>query len=211
MKLVIFGAGGRTGRLLVQKALAAGHQVTAALRHPETFSLELAGLRILRCDIFDAESVAHALHGQDCALVAVAPPSATGPTSIFSKGVNNILRAARETSFRRIIVLGSCGVDKEVDSPWYLRLLGSFVVQPLLFSLYVDTARMEGMLEMSNCDWTVLRPPLLTNRPGTGAYRVGIRQHLARMISIPRADVAEAMLRMISDTTTYRAWVEIAT
>ncbi len=210
MNLVIFGAGGRTGRLLVQQALDAGHHVTAALRRPEALALQAPRLKRLRCDLFDATSVAQAVAGQDCALVAVAPTPATGPTSIFSSGIANILHGAPPATLQRIIVLGSSGIDKGTSCPWYLRLLGSLIVQPLLFGLYVDTARMESMLEMSTCNWTVLRPPLLTDKPGTGKYRVGVRQHLPNIVSIPRADVAHAMLRMIPDASTYRAWVEVA-
>ena len=80
----------------------------------------------------------------------------------------------------------------------------------LLFGLYIDTARMEGILEASDCDWTVVRPPRLTNAPAKKSYRVGVGQHLMNVASIPRADVADAMLKFIDDTKTYRKWVEVA-
>jgi putative NADH-flavin reductase len=210
MKVVIFGAGGRTGQLLVQKALAAGHEVTAAARRPDSVREQSERLRTVCCDLFDAASVAHAIAGQQCIFVAVAPNRPLSPTTIFSTGIKNIIAGARVAEIRRVLVLGSCGVDSTASTPWYLSLLAKIVVQPLLFSLYVDTARMEGLLEMSDMDWTVVRPPLLTNRPGTSRYRVGIGQHLQNVTSIARSDVAEAMLRMANDPATSRRWVEVS-
>ena len=210
MKVVIFGAGGRTGQLLVQKALAAGHEVTAAVRRPDSVPGKNDRLRTVRGDLFDAALVADAVVGQQCIFVAVAPTKPLGPTTIFSTGIKHIIAGARAAGVRRVIVLGSCGVDSTTSSRWYLRPLAKVVVQPLLFSLYVDTARMEGLLEMSDMAWTVVRPPLLTNRPGTSQYRVGIGQHLPNVASIARADVADAMLRMANDPATIRHWVEVS-
>lgn len=210
MKVVIFGAGGRTGQLLLQKALAAGHEVTAAVRRADSVPGKNARLRTVRGDLFDAASVADALIGQQCVFVAVAPGKPLSPTTIFSTGIKHIIAGARLAGVRRVLVLGSCGMDSTTLSRWYLRPLAKLVVQPLLFSLYVDTARMEGLLEMSDMDWTVVRPPLLTNRRGTSQYRVGIGQHLPNVSSIARADVADAMLRMADDPATIRHWVEVS-
>jgi putative NADH-flavin reductase len=210
MKLVVFGATGRTGQILVRSALAAGQDVTAAARSPERVSASGERLRTLRCDLFDATSVAAAMSGQECVLVAVAPQHPLRPTTIFSTGIKHILEAARREGIKRVIVLGSCGVDGGTRCPPHVRLLAGLIVQPLLFHLYVDTARMEGILEMSDCDWTVVRPPRLTNGPETSRYRLGVGEHLPNVSSISRADVAAAMLRLISDGSSYRRWVEVA-
>jgi len=210
MKIVIFGATGRTGRLLVQEALDAGHEVTAVARTLEAIPAEGRGPRKVRGDLFDAASVIEAIVGQDCILVAVAPTKAIGPTTVFSTGIKHILAGARLARVKRILVLGTCGVDSTTQCRPYMRLLAKFVVQPLLFDLYVDTARMEGLLETSECDWTVLRPPLLTNGPKTSAYRLSIGKHLPNIASVSRADVADAMLRLVDDKASFRSWVEVA-
>jgi putative NADH-flavin reductase len=210
MKIVIFGATGRTGQLLVQSALDAGHDVTAAARRPEAVRAKGPRLRNVRCDLFDSVSVTDAIAGQECVLVAVAPTKAIGPTTIFSAGIKHILAGAKLAGAKRILALGTCGVDGTTLCRPYMKLLANFVVQPLLFGLYVDTARMEGLLEMSDCDWTVVRPPLLTNRPKTSDYRVSIGKHLPNVASISRANVADAMLNLIDNVNSYRSWVEVA-
>ncbi len=210
MKIVIFGATGRTGQLLTESALDQGHVVTAAVRRPEALEIEHPHLRKVCCDLFDAAAVAGAILGQECILMAVAPTNAVGTTTIFSTAIKNILAAAKQENIRRLLVLGSCGVDGDTITRLHLKLLAGLIVHSLLFGLYIDTARMEGILEASDCDWTVVRPPRLTNEPAKKSYRIGVGHHLTNVASIPRADVADAMLRFIDDPKTYRKWVEVA-
>jgi putative NADH-flavin reductase len=209
MKIVIFGAAGRTGLLLVQLALDEGHYVTAAARCPDSVTVEGRNLRKVRGDLFDPVAVAEAIAGQECILVAVAPGKALRPTTIFSTSIKNILAGAKLAGIKRIVVLGTCGVDGETLTRFHTKLLAGFIVQPLLFGLYVDAARMEGILEASDCEWTVIRPPRLTNGPATETYRTGVGRHLPNMASISRADVADAMLKLIDDRTSHRRWVEV--
>lgn len=210
MNIVIFGATGRTGALLVEQALAAGHFVTAAARRPEAIVGKSPNLRKVNGDLLNPKAVADAVAGQDCVLVAVAPPKPLGPTTLFSTGIKHILAGMKAAQVRRIVVLGSCGVDGETNIRFHTRLLAGLIVQPLLFHLYVDTGRMEGILEASDCDWTVVRPPRLTNGKATKTYRVGVGTHLPHVASISRADVAEAMLALIDNVSAYRRWVEVA-
>nr|WP_255654477.1 NAD(P)H-binding protein [Cohnella sp. REN36] len=74
----------------------------------------------------------------------------------------------------------------------------------------IDMARMEAQLRRSGLDWTVVRPPRLTNGQKTGAYRTAIHQHLTKAQGITRADLADYMIKSIPDEATYRAVVEIS-
>lgn len=47
MNIAVFGANGATGRLLVQQALDAGHDVAAVTRRPSAFPLRARGLRVI--------------------------------------------------------------------------------------------------------------------------------------------------------------------
>ena len=63
MKLAIFGATGKTGRPLVEQALAAGHSVAALARDPAKLGMEHANLRVIKGDVLDANAVSEALRG----------------------------------------------------------------------------------------------------------------------------------------------------
>ena len=63
MKIVVFGASGRTGLEITRQALEAGQEVTAFLRDPQRISLSYNNLRIVTGDAFDPVSVAAAIEG----------------------------------------------------------------------------------------------------------------------------------------------------
>ncbi len=79
MKLLIFGASGRTGRQLVEQALAQGHVVTAFVRHPAKFRVSHANLRVAQGDVLRYDNVEPAVTGQDAVLSAlgIRPPVLT--------------------------------------------------------------------------------------------------------------------------------------
>ena len=62
---------------------------------------------------------------------------------------------------------------------------------------YADLARMEDVLRASDLDWTIFRPPRLTNGRLTGAYRTAVGRNLRGGALISRADVAHAMLAAV--------------
>lgn len=209
MKIIIFGATGRTGRLLVQQALDSGHEVTAAARRPEAIQAHGPRLTKLRCDLFDAPATLEAVAGHECILSAIGASEPFGPTTVFSTGIKNILAGARKARVRRIIVLSSAAVDGHVILPLHIKLFANLIIKPLLFGLYVDSARMEEILETADCDWTIMHPPRLTNGRQTTDYRMAAGQHLANLTSLSRADLADCVLKLIADPSSYRTWVEV--
>src|SRR6266700_602965 len=67
MKLVIFGAAGGTGRILVEQALEKGHEVTAFDRHTGALTIQHPKLSLVQGDVFDPAQVEAAIAGQDSA------------------------------------------------------------------------------------------------------------------------------------------------
>ena len=72
----------------------------------------------------------------------------------------------------------------------------------LFFSgVVIDASGMEQLFMQSGLDWTIVRPPQLTDKPFTGKYRVQTG-HLPRFgFNISRADVAHSFLKTIEDPT----------
>jgi hypothetical protein len=89
-----------------------------------------------------------------------------------------------------------------------------WLVVPLLRiffgSMYADMTRMEQVLRDSDLDFTIMRPPQLTNKRATGQYRTAINRRLPRARKISRADLAAEMLRVIPDRKTVRATVTLS-
>jgi putative NADH-flavin reductase len=58
---------------------------------------------------------------------------------------------------------------------------------------------MERIFAESELDWTMVRPPELTDKPYTGKYRVR-EGHLPRFgFTISRADVADFMIKAVEN------------
>ena len=71
-----------------------------------------------------------------------------------------------------------------------MRHLLSPLAKAMFREHYADLALMEDLLRDSGLDWTVVRPPRLTDRPPTGRYRTAYGRNLQRGVFVSRADVA---------------------
>jgi hypothetical protein len=127
------------------------------------------------------------------------------------------------TGVRRIVVVSAAPIGT-VPSPgrpmpprhdpgdgFLMRHLFSHVAKTLFREHYADLALMEDILRDSGLDWTVVRPPRLTDKPLTGRYRVAYGQNVRGGWSVSRADVAQLMLRVLEHPETIKQAIGIAT
>ncbi|NBE91813.1 sugar nucleotide-binding protein [Nonomuraea sp. KC401] len=197
MKLVVFGASGGTGRELVGQARAAGHQVTAVVRTRG----DLADTVV--ADIFDSPSLVPLLTGHDAVLSALGPRGRTA-TSVCSTAVAAISQAMTEAGVRRIVAISAQPVLRGgAGEPWWHRLTIRPLVRTIYRHVYRDLERMEHVLAAGDTDWTVLRPPYLTDDPPSGRYRTAMEANLPGW-SLTRGDLARAMLDTLDDPATIR-------
>ncbi len=76
--------------------------------------------------------------------------------------------------------------------------------------MYADLARMEDILRDSGLDWTVVRPPRLTDKSLAVSYRTAFGQNIRGGWSVPRADVAQFMLAVLGRPGTIHQTIGIA-
>jgi putative NADH-flavin reductase len=198
VRIVIFGAAGATGRALVTQALAQGYQVTAFVRTPAKFDLKGAGLNVIQGNVTDAAAVERALSGQDAVLSTLGAATPLKRDQILVSGVDNIVRAMERAGPRRLIYLSFLGVRGGREQ---LSLVGRYVVAPLILrNVVADHEAKENIIARSGLDWTIVRPPRLTNGPHTGVYRHGGDIKAEAVIPmISRADVADFMLLQLDN------------
>src|SRR5580693_626997 len=111
MKIIVFGATGGTGKLIVSQALAKGHSVTAFVRNPEGLTQD-PHLRVIQGDVFDFATVVNAVHGHRAVLSALGARTRK-KADVLSRAIPNILEGMRQEYVSRLIVLGSAGVDRD--------------------------------------------------------------------------------------------------
>jgi len=114
-KVVVFGASGQTGSLIVQQALEAGHQVTATMRRPQTWTLQHPQLTVLQSDMYDLPSVERALVGQDVVISAVASSTNRQPTEIQAYTTRTLLNLMATLGLKRFLGITSGGTNPEHD------------------------------------------------------------------------------------------------
>ena len=208
-KIVVFGATGGTGRQVVEQALRAGHQVTAVVRNPAAFLVQHPQLVIWQGDVLQPVDFKAVLAGAD-AVVSCLGIHGRKPTTVYSEGVRNIAQAMHQVGVTRIICLSSVAVVIPPRSSLLVKLVTRYILWTLLPHTYEDMRRMEAWLRESDLDWTVVRPPQLTNTKRTGNYRTTINEPIRKPSKISRADLAHYLVKHLTDEKTIKAKIEIS-
>ena len=199
MRIVIFGASGRTGNLLTEKALAAGNEVTALLRRPAAFPFR-DQVRVVEGDAFNPAAIAETLSGADAVLSALGARSLR-KEDVLERAIPLIVAAMQHNGPRRIVALGSAGaLPSSLDKQDPLRrwIVERIVYTTLLKWPVVSQRAQWAALSASGLDWTMVMPPMLTNGRATGRFRIDADALPRNGSKISRADVADFMFRQLS-------------
>ncbi|MDD7941796.1 NAD(P)H-binding protein [Actinomycetospora lutea] len=197
MRIVVLGASGRTGREVVTQALAEGHEVVAVARPGSGVP---GGATVVRAgfddpgDPDDSGVLDGAVRGAD-AVVSALGARGRGPTRVCTDGVTAVLAAMARTGVRRLVVVSASGLPGAGDD-LAVRWLVKPILQRVFRHPYADMTRMEEIVRASDRDWTIVRPPQLTDGPRTGSYRRALDRHLPRGHRVARADLAAELLRL---------------
>ncbi|MEU0937090.1 MULTISPECIES: NAD(P)H-binding protein [unclassified Embleya] len=190
--IIVFGAGGRTGRTAVAEALRRGHRVTAVVRDPAKYA-DLAGpeVRVVAGDVTDADAVAALAVGHDAAIAAVYDPAAP-MGDFFVRAVRALLAGLSRAGVGRLVWVGLASVlptasgEPLMDTPDYPQEYRAFFL-----------AHGEGNAALRSWDgapeWVVLSPAGDFDHEGvrTGNCRVAPADAQSR-VSYP--DFAIALL-----------------
>ncbi|HWB26493.1 MAG TPA: SDR family oxidoreductase [Chitinophagaceae bacterium] len=209
MHIIIFGGTGRTGIHVIRLALEKGYHVTAVARNPAALQLTHPLLTVVKGDVLQPETYAAQMYGQD-AVISCTGTESSKPTKLYSQGVQNILAAMHAAGIKRIMCISADAVVINPKLPLLYRFVAKNILWRLLKNPFTDLLLMEKILEHSDTEWTVVRPPQLTNKPLTGKYRFIVNGFLERSLRISRANVAHFFVNNILNTVTYRAIAEVA-
>lgn len=194
MKLLILGAAGRTGTLLVDQALAAGYTVTAFVRDTDTSS-HRSDVTTIVGDARHQADLEKALAGQETVISTLG--SSKPGDRVIAASTRALIAAAQATKVRRVIVMSSfLAVENFKPNPiikFALKLMGTIVA---------DITSGEALLRQSDLEYTIVYATRLTNEPVAAKYRI-VSDHdtVGSIDSISRADVADFMLKHINDQT----------
>jgi putative NADH-flavin reductase len=187
MRLFILGATGGIGQALILQAHERGYDVTAFVRSPEKLGSLAQHVTVRQGDPRSVEELSAVLAGHDAVLSALGPPG-IGPTNILREGARSTVAAMKNTGVQRLLIVSAAMLFKDAG------IVPAIVRRTFLRNVAEDCAEMESVVTASGLNWTIVRPPRLTNGTLTGNYRVQDGRLPAGGLTISRADVAHFLL-----------------
>ncbi len=186
MNVLIIGAAGKTGSIVVERAVAAGHHVTAFVHDAATYRAP-ANVRVVAGDASDQASVDKAMAGQDAVIDTIGGKAPYRTTTLERSVAGAVVAAMKANGVKRVIVISAFGVGDSADQAgWFVEHV---IVPTWLRGSTEDKAAMEAIIRASGFAFVIVRPAMLTDDDATGSVKVFQGHDTAHKIS--RADVAQ--------------------
>lgn len=196
MNITIFGATGTIGRLLVEQALAAGHDVIAFTRDASRVPVRHDRLQVAEGDVTDPAACLPVVKDADAVVVAL---GAGRKGVVREAGTRAVVRAMEQAGGGRLVCQSTIGVGSSranLDLWWKYVMFGA-----LLRPAYGDHVRQERVVEASDLAWTIVRPSAFADQsPGPVRHGFGPGEDGLRL-KIGRDDVAAFLLAQVDDAT----------
>jgi putative NADH-flavin reductase len=200
MKLFVIGATGRTGREIVEQALDRGYHVTAFVRSPENITLKNERLTVVKGNAMDEKQLFDAMQNHDAVVSTLGPRKVFKPGSILHDSALAITRAMNRAGVKRLVVLSAAA-----HFPGIPNRIASFIMRNHMR----DSLAMEEVVQANGLDWTIARPPRLTQEDYT-TYRSREGASPKMGFTVSRKAVAAFMLDAIEQKKHFRKLVGIA-
>jgi putative NADH-flavin reductase len=201
MKILIFGATGKTGLEVVKQALKQGNEVRAFVRNPQKMAIEDTGLTLVQGDVTDADAVMNAVKGVDGVIVALGASADMQADIVMTEGTANIISAMKQHGVKKVVIQSSYPMSGYEDGIAFLRQVGMgdeqiAAIQPVLD----DKKKQIGLALGSGLEFVVVKPMMLTDDAGIGGYRAAENLEVKPGDKISRADVADFMLKALTES-----------
>lgn len=168
MKVIVFGASGKTGAMVVEKAKAAGHEVTA-FSHGGN-EPPPSDVRIISGDASDANAVRRAVAGQDAVIATIGGSTPWKDSGLEARTAEAIITGMKAEGVRRLIIVSAMGVGDSADQASFIY--GKLLIPTMIRGVVKDKTHMEDEVDASGLEFVIARPAMLSDDPENGALRV---------------------------------------
>jgi len=200
MKILVVGATGGTGQLIVRDAVAKGYSVVALVR--STARADLPGAELIEGDARDEDTLARAMDGCDAVVSALGTGMGRRKVDLLTVATCALIAAMTRNDVRRLVCISALGVG---DSRGHGGFVFDRLFQPLLLSqAYKDKNRQEAAIRVTSLDWVIVRPARLTDDQARGSVRALTNLASIKGGKVARADVARFAVEQLTVDTWLR-------
>jgi putative NADH-flavin reductase len=170
MKIVVFGANGRVGSLVVAEALSRGYRVKAFVHSGSQFKDD-PKLEIIKGDIYNKSDVAKAVEGAG-AVISALGSWGTPKKDILTAGMKNIIPAMQQNKIKRIVSLTGSDASSPADTENLLHRVSHLALSIVAPKILKDGENHIGLLNQSGLDWTVVRSPVMNGKGNAARFEL---------------------------------------
>jgi uncharacterized protein YbjT (DUF2867 family) len=200
VRILVLGATGGTGRLIVSDAVAKGHSVVALVR--SVARADLPGAELIEGDATNETTIRRALDGCDAVASSLGTGMGFRKVSLLTEATRALVSAMTRSGVRRLVCVSALGVG---DSHGHGGVVFDRLFQPLLLSqAYKDKDRQEAAIRASSLDWVIVRPARLIDEPARARVRAVTDLAGVQGGKIARADVAQFVVAQVTTDTWLR-------
>ncbi len=207
MKVLVIGAGGKSGRLVVEKALSAGHTVTALVHTAEDVQKHPfpGDVTVVVGDVHDRSLLGSAMQGCNGVVDAIGGSTPFKDTDLESSAAKAVLDVMEQAGAKRLVVISvlGAGESKEQAGFFYEHLMAPVFLRGAM----KDKNAMESEVRQSSVEWVLVRPPVLTDSDATGSVKIVLKGETAHKIT--RADLAQFLVDQLTSDKFLRQAVTV--
>lgn len=196
MRILVLGATGATGRLIVGKAIAKGYEVVALVRS-KAKAADLADSELIEGDARDPAALTRAIAGCDAAVSSLG--TAMSPfkeVTLLSTATRELVGVMEQQNIRRLVCITGLGAG---DSRGHGGFFFDRLFLPLMLRrVYEDKDRQENAIRASTLDWTIVRPTVLNDKPARGGIKALTDLSGVHGGTIARSDVAAFVVQQLA-------------
>ncbi len=190
--IAVFGGSGATGRVVITELLGAGFEVRALCRSISSLS-ERSGQTIIEGSLSDTHTIEQTVAGTMAALILFGPRPPY--TDIFcANATASIVAALKAAGVPRLICqTGGMIGDYPENRTWPMRMMTA-AFNHRFPTLAADRAKQERIVTGSGLQWTILKPPRLTDGPAA-PLEMGTDIRVGMLSSVSRNSIANWIVR----------------
>jgi len=200
--IAVFGASERTGIELINLALEKGFSVNAFCRDKSSITLLHENLNVVQGSVLNMNDVKQSIQNADCIICAIGPKPPYSELFCY-EGTKNIIKSMYDFNVKRLICITGAmiGDYPGILSGFMKKLKKRFNKKYPLISL--DRLKQEMAVKASGLDWTILKPPRLTNG-SLSIYSKHESMSITAFSSISRKTLSLLIFDIIDDKSSFQ-------